>query len=47
MREEEDGVQVYDTTLKNSKHVCWSMSPLYDGGKFVGVVEVFKDVLAM
>ncbi len=44
VREEGEGVQVYDINLKNSRHVCWSMSPLYEKGKFVGVVEVFKDV---
>ncbi len=44
VKEEREGVQVYDTTLRNSKHVCWSMSPLYEEGEFVGVIEVFKDV---
>ena len=44
VKEEGEGVQVYDITLKNSKHVCWSMSPLYKKGKFMGVLEVFRDV---
>lgn len=44
VKEEEEGVQVYDTTLKNLKHLCWSMSPLFKEDKFVGVLEVFKDV---
>lgn len=44
VKEEREGVQVYDITLENSKHVCWSMSPLYKKGEFMGVLEVFKDV---
>lgn len=44
VREEGEGVQVYDAVIKNSKHVCWSMSPLYEGDKFIGVVEIFRDV---
>ena len=44
VREEGEGVQVYDVVLKNSKHSCWSMSPFYEGGKFKGVIEIFKDV---
>ncbi|MCS6998239.1 MAG: sigma 54-interacting transcriptional regulator [Aquificaceae bacterium] len=44
VREEGEGVQVYDVETPNTKHVCWSMSPLYEGGKFLGVLEVFKDV---
>ena len=30
VKEEGEGVQVYDTASKGSKHVCWSMSPLYE-----------------
>ncbi|MEZ0362054.1 MAG: sigma 54-interacting transcriptional regulator, partial [Hydrogenobacter sp.] len=45
VKEEGQGVQVYDTEVINSsKRICWSMSPLYEKGEFVGVVEVFKDV---
>uniref|UniRef100_A0A7C2V367 PAS domain-containing protein n=1 Tax=Hydrogenobacter sp. TaxID=2152829 RepID=A0A7C2V367_9AQUI len=44
VKEEGEGVQVYDTASKGSKHVCWSMSPLYEEGRFIGVLEIFKDV---
>ncbi len=44
VKEEGEGVQVYDTELKSQRRACWSMTPLFEGGKFVGVVEVFKDV---
>ncbi len=44
VREEGEGVQVYDVETINSKHACWSMSPLYEGERFVGVLEVFRDV---
>ncbi|HCO39761.1 MAG: sigma 54-interacting transcriptional regulator [Pyrobaculum arsenaticum] len=44
VKEEGEGVQVYDTTSKSSKHLCWSMSPLYEGDEFIGVIEIFKDV---
>ncbi len=43
--EEQEGVQIYDVEIKDSNvHVCHSMTPIYEGGKFVGVVEIFKDV---
>ncbi len=44
VREEGEGLQVYDVETINSKHACWSMSPLYKRGRFVGVLEVFRDV---
>ncbi|MEN3028895.1 MAG: sigma 54-interacting transcriptional regulator [Aquificaceae bacterium] len=44
VREEGEGVQVYDVETLNERHVCWSMSPLYEEGSFLGVLEVFKDV---
>ncbi|WP_461831447.1 sigma 54-interacting transcriptional regulator [Aquifex sp.] len=44
VEEEGKGVQVYDVITKNGKHVCLSMSPNAEGGKFLGVVEVFRDV---
>ncbi|MFN3264664.1 MAG: sigma 54-interacting transcriptional regulator, partial [Aquificaceae bacterium] len=44
VREEGEGVQVYDVETSSSKHACWSMSPLYEGDRFVGVLEVFRDV---
>ncbi len=44
VREEGEGVQVYDVQTANSGHACWSMSPLYEDGKFMGVIEVFRDV---
>lgn len=42
--EEGEGVQVYDVETKSSKHTCWSMSPLQQGGRLVGVLEIFRDV---
>ena len=44
VEEDGEGVQVYDVILKNNAHVCWSMSPHYKNGEFIGVVEVFRDV---
>ncbi len=44
VREEGEGVQVYDVETVNSRHACWSMSPLYQEERFVGVLEVFRDV---
>ncbi len=44
VREEGEGLQVYDVETINSRHACWSMSPLYKEGRFVGVLEVFRDV---
>lgn len=39
------GVQVYNVEASGScKLVCWSMSPYYEGGRFKGVIEVFRDV---
>ncbi len=42
--EEGEGVQIYDVSLKNQRHVCWSMSPVFEDGRLVGVLEVFRDV---
>lgn len=39
-----EGVQVYDVSIDNGKHVCLSMTPYYENGTFSGVVEVFRDV---
>ncbi len=44
VEEEGEGVQVYDVELISSRRACWSMSPLYEKGELVGVVEVFRDV---
>ena len=44
VREEGEGLQVYDVQTAKSGHACWSMSPLYEDGKFMGVIEVFRDV---
>ncbi len=44
VKEEGEGVQVYDVQTATSGHACWSMSPIYEGGRFVGVLEVFRDV---
>ncbi len=44
VEEEGEGVQIYDVTLENGKHVCWSMSPVFERGEFIGVLEVFRDV---
>ncbi len=44
VEEEREGVQIYDVTLKNGKHVCWSMSPVFEGSELKGVLEVFRDV---
>jgi len=45
VEEERKGVQVYDVhSPRNGKHFCLSMSPWYEGDKFKGVVEVFRDV---
>lgn len=44
VEEEGEGVQIYDVTLSTGKHVCWSMSPVFKGEEFVGVLEVFRDV---
>lgn len=44
VKEEREGVQVYDVELSNSKHACWSMSPVFAKGNFLGVLEVFRDV---
>jgi len=40
----EEGVQVYDVLTGKGSHVCLSMTPLYDGDRFIGVVEIFRDV---
>ncbi len=40
----EEGVQVYDVLVKGGKHVCLSMTPSYEGERFTGVIEVFRDV---
>lgn len=42
--EERESVQVYDIKTNTDVHACWSMSPLFNGDKCEGVVEVFKDV---
>ncbi len=42
--EEGEGVQIYDVSLKNRRHVCWSMSPVFEGSELFGVLEVFRDV---
>lgn len=44
VKEEGEGVQVYDVELMNKRHACWSMSPIFEKGEFIGVVETFKDV---
>ncbi|GBC88738.1 DNA-binding transcriptional activator HyfR [bacterium HR13] len=44
VEEEGEGLQVYDAQIRNGKHVCWSMTPLFEKGDFVGVIEVFRDV---
>ncbi len=43
--EERKGVQIYDVEIKDTNvHVCHSMTPVFEGDRFVGVVEIFKDV---
>ncbi|AAC06468.1 putative protein [Aquifex aeolicus VF5] len=44
VEDSEQGVQVYDVLTKRKNHVCLSMSPLFEGGEFTGVLEVFRDV---
>ncbi len=43
IKEEKEGIQVYDTITKD-KHLCWSMSPIFEDGNFIGAIEIFKDV---
>ncbi len=46
VEEDRSGVQIYDVMVrtKNEKHVCLSITPLFKGDEFIGVVEVFRDV---
>lgn len=44
VEENKSGVQIYDIRTKNEKHVCLSITPLFVGDEFIGVIEVFRDV---